>query len=287
MAGELITEDFQYEFNGLLIGSGTTVDVVEATGLDDLPDVASADFARDAAHGSDAGTDLARDRVVTIAGEIFEATEADMAAALSSFRDAFTITSSVAELAWQHPGEDPRVIFARCRRRSIPTNLARSLGAPVWTVQLVATDPLIYSATESEASTSRTVPGTGFLVPFTAPFTLGAATAGTVRLTNAGSVAAPWTARLEGPLTDPVLTNLSTGDRLSFTANGGLTLAAGEYVDLASDGRSVLLAGTADRRLTLSLDSRWWSLPPGDTDIELAADAGTGTLAVTHRSAWI
>lgn len=285
--GDLITADFQYEWNQtLLVGSGTNYDVIEVDGLDDLPTVDSFDSPRDARWGSDDGTDLARDRVATFSGELFTATDAGMASLLDGLRDTLTV-GPVGTLAWRHPGEGVRFVYARCRRRSIPVNHRRSVLSAVWAAQLVAVDPLIYSAASTTKSSARTTGGTGFTPPFTPPFTLGAAVAGTVRVTNAGSASARWTARLAGPLTNPVLTNRSTGARLAFTANGGLTLAAGEYVDLASDARSVLLAGTASRRSQLSLDSRWFDLPPGHTDIELTADSGTGTFAITWRSAWL
>ena len=286
MAGDLITESFQYEFAGLLFGSSTDINVEGAEGLDDLPDIDSMDIPWDANHGSASGSDLARSRVVQFAGDIMAATDTALASALDSLRDTFTV-GTVATLAWQHPGETKKMIWARCRRRSIPTTLRRSLGSPTWVVQLVAVDPLVYSAAESSDSTTRTTAGSGFTPPFTPAFTLGASTDGTLRATNVGSADASWTARLEGPLTNPVITNLATRERLAFSANGGLVLGAGEFVAIDAAARSVLLAGTASRRSQLSLDSRWWSLAPGDTDIELTADAGTGTLSVTWRSAWI
>ena len=285
--GDLITADFQYEWNQtLLVGSGTDYDVVEADGLDDLPTVDAFDIPRDARWGSDDGTDLARDRVATFSGELFTDTDAEMASLLDGLRDTLTV-GPVGTLAWRHSGEEIRFVYARCRRRSIPVNHRRSVLSAVWAAQFVAVDPLVYSASQDTDSTTRTAEGSGFAVPVTPPFTLGASTSGSVRVTNAGSVAAPWTGRMEGPLTDPVITNLSTGERLAFTANGGLTLTSGEYVDMSSDGRSVLLAGTASRRSQLSLDSRWWLLPPGDTDIELSADSGTGTFTITWRSTWL
>ena len=287
-AGDLITMDYQYEWGQtLLFGDGTTIDVDEIDGLDDLPAIATSDTSRDADWGSDAGNDMPRDRSVTISGEFVAGTDAELAATLDALRDGFLGNDDVKAFVWRHPGEGKRLIWARCRRRSIPTTLRRALRFPVWGVQLVAVDPRIYSAVEYSVSTSRTTAGSGFTPPFTPPFTLGASTAGTVRVTNAGSVDAPWTGRLNGPLTNPVITNRTTGERLAFTANGGLVLGAGEYVAIDSAARSVLLAGTASRRSQLSLDSRWWSLPPGDTDIELTADAGTGTLSVSSRSAWL
>lgn len=285
MVGELITDDFQYEWAGtLLMGSGATFEVETISGLDDLPDVESSDSPWDAAYGSDPGRDLARDRTITASGDFMAEDDATMAADLAELRASLTV-GLVSTFAWRHPGEDARFVYARCRRRSIPVDVRRALGSPTWTAQWVAVDPLVYSATEQSGSTGRVEAGSGFTSPFTPPFTLGASVSGSVRIDNDGSVAGPWTARLDGPLTNPVISNGT--ERLAFTANGGLDLAAGEFVLLDSRDRSVLLAGTADRRLVLSVDSRWWNLLTGENDFTLTADAGTGTLTVTGRDTWL
>lgn len=276
----------QYRINGLTMGPGTSYRVRRpGTTPHAFPDIVSDDMPRDQAHGTDSVPDWAGGRRVPLRVGITAGNKASALPLLRDLQAAWAPSPENIELEWCDDLGTFRYVGRP--RLADPNEDLVAAGIVDVDCRFFATHPFYESATESEASTTRTLPGTGFLVPFTAPFTLGGSTAGTVRVTNAGSVAAPWTGRLEGPLTDPVLTNLSTGERLAFTANGGLTLAAGEFVDLASDGRSVLLAGTADRRLTLSLDSRWWSVAPGETDIELTADAGSGTFAVTWRSAWI
>lgn len=123
---------------------------------------------------------------------------------------------------------------------------------------------------------------------FRPPFSLGASSGGGLSVTNQGNRAAPWTARLDGPLTYPEITHTQTGKRLylSFDANGGVDLAAGQTLILDSKTRSVLLGGTADQRSKLTIDSEWWDLPPGQNDFTFRADDGTGTLTVTARDAW-
>jgi hypothetical protein len=59
-----ISQDWQAELNGLLIGSGTAYDIVSITGLDDLPDVRVNDSARPSDHGLFAGNDYAGGRTV-------------------------------------------------------------------------------------------------------------------------------------------------------------------------------------------------------------------------------
>lgn len=154
--------------------------------------------------------------------------------------------------------------------------------------QFDALDPVTYGDEETSAVTTREVAGSGFTVGFTVPFSLGASTGGGLSIWNNGNRSAPWTARLDGPLTYPEITHTQSGRRLylSLDANGGVDLATGQYLIIDSAARSVMLNGTADQRSRLTIDSEWWSLDPGQNDFILRADAGGGTLTVTARDAW-
>ena len=276
----------QYQIRDLLMGPGTGY-IIRRPGSTPhpWPDMSSDDVPYDQGHGIHAGSDLLGGRRVPLTIGIRAASKAAARAALQTLQAAWRPSNEDIELAWM----DDLGTFRWMGRPRLadPNEDLVSAGVIDVECRFMATNPFYEAATADSDSTSRTTAGSGFTPPFTPPFTLGASTDGTLRATNDGSADASWTARLDGPLTNPVITNLTTGERLAFTANGGLDLSGGEYVEIDSAARSVLLAGTASRRSQLSLDSRWWSLAPGDTDIELTADAGTGTLSVTWRSAWI
>jgi hypothetical protein len=154
--------------------------------------------------------------------------------------------------------------------------------------QFEALDPITYGDEETSAVTTREVAGVGVELPEQLPWSLPAGSGGGLSVTNAGNRNAPWTARLDGPLTYPEINHTQSGRRLylSLDANGGVDLASGQYVIIDSKDRSVLLNGTSDRRSQLTIDSEWWDLPPGQNDFILRADAGAGTLTVTTRDAW-
>ncbi len=71
----------------------------------------------------------------------------------------------------------------------------------VGSAQFQSIDGITYSDVVHSGSTTRTLPGSGFTVPFTVPFTLGGSTGGALLVTNAGNSPVPWTATLVGPLT--------------------------------------------------------------------------------------
>lgn len=132
--------------------------------------------------------------------------------------------------------------------------------------------------------TGRTYPKT---YPWSYPTT---DVAGAAIVTNAGAVPSHFTARLYGPCSGPALINETTGERIGFLS--GLTLAAGEYVEIDTRAQTAHLLGnsSADRLNFLDfMNSSWWRLQPGDQQIRYAPLAGSsGTAAViTYRPAWL
>lgn len=104
----------------------------------------------------------------------------------------------------------------------------------VFTVPLKAHDPRLYVPTQREVNFFPTSGAAGWEIPWEIPWTIGAGTANsTVTVTYAeGSFAAAAEyplLRLFGPIIDPILTNETTSERLSFP---GLSYAAGEFVTI-------------------------------------------------------
>ena len=79
------------------------------------------------------------------------------------------------------------------------------------------------------------------------------------------------------------ITVVTTGQSLTLTA----TLASGDYIDVDTAARTVLLNGTADRYSYLTTP-QWWGIQPGANEIRYFADVTTASTAtVTFRSAWV
>lgn len=157
-----------------------------------------------------------------------------------------------------------------------------------WQLQLLAPDPRKYGAAATVATGLANVAGGGATFPMAMPliFAGAAGATGAIVVTNAGAYASRPTFRILGPVTDPVLENLTTGQRLRFA---GLSLGAGDYLDVDTDARSAVLNGSASRRGTVASDSEWWSLAPGDNQVRFLAAAYTAAaqLQVTYRPAWV
>lgn len=287
--------------DGLVVGLGT-----DYTVGDDFfawwgaPRVRTSDIPFASMDGALPGRDLLDPHMTNVVVEILADTEEEMGDKIDDWKNACRVRSdSLVRLRCR--------AFGRTRRRygrfRIPGEVIVSgwslvgnspIGGPGerlvarGSAQFAALDTFTLGDDLRTGTTGRELPGAGFLVPFLVPFTLPAGTTGGITITNEGNRAAPWTARLDGPITYPEVSHTQSGLRLylSLDANGGIDIPAGQWIDFDSQARSVLINGTADARSRLTIDSEWWDLPPGPNDFILRADAGTGTLTVSAYDAF-
>ena len=144
-----------------------------------------------------------------------------------------------------------------------------------------ANDPMFYDPTAQAVTFGLSVGGTGFTVPTAVPTPIGSSALNQVRtLINTGHVTAWPVIRIVGPVANPVLTQLTTGDVLDFT---GTTIAAGDYyqLDLRTGAKTVVDSAGMNRIAQLSDSSALatWALladddaPLGANDVQFA---GTG-----------
>jgi hypothetical protein len=141
-----------------------------------------------------------------------------------------------------------------------------------WSLLLTATDPLFYGApTFDTANLSTATPGAGKVYPVAYPLDYGIApgvTPGAVAVANAGT--APYWPRLriDGPVTNPVVTLVESGAWVRFTGS----LLAGQWLDLDMANRRVLLQGQVSVRQNVSSSGDWLSVPVGGGSVTWSAD---------------
>lgn len=280
--------DYQLSFRGLVMGDGTDYVPSSLDGLQSTPGVRTGDTDRARRHGQFAGADYATGRSITASIQI-DAVTSGIDEVLSAFSAAHVVADpGEYELRAKIPGLASGaevLVRARCRRLSLPIDNRYASGAPLAEVQWWATDPRIYSAEATVLSASMAaVTGSGLVFPATFPLTFGGSTAGGFILPdNVGEFPAPWTAIIDGPIVNPRIENVTTGQTISFVGS----LALGESLHLDSDLRSVLLGGTASRYSWLASGSQWFDLDPGPNTIRLAGTSGEGSMTLMFRSAWI
>lgn len=188
------------------------------------------------------------------------------------------------------------LIYANVTKFDMPID--DSLNFAYFKIELLATDPVIYDDTAGaalSATINKAVPG-GMFFSGTKPwfgkttyFTPGAPNAS---ISNDSTVATYPVIVFQGKLSDPVLTNRTTGEVWSMES---YSVSAGSVTQVDMQAHTVRLGTTADLvdgRLPdgvggsvfayVSEGAEWWGIVPGVNEIELstgsASDTQTGTL---------
>lgn len=275
--------DYTIAFNGITIGNGTSLPIMGATGLEDMPPIRSGDLTRGGTHGETPGLDLSAGRDVAVDVVVLDSGVGDYFTNIERLKLMTSVLATEVPLTFQLPGRNPRTLNARCRARSLPVagdyQYRYGRASLLWH----ATDPRIYDAAWSATTIGLPSASTGLTFPAAAPFVFGSAgTGGTLVAVNAGNFPAPWLAQIAGPVTNPSISHDGLG--LAVTWNG--TVLAGETLVIDSLAKSVLLNGTASRySLTVA---QWFDLDAnGSTTVRFNAASGTGTLTFNYRSTWL
>lgn len=157
-------------------------------------------------------------------------------------------------------------------------------------ISLVCPDPA-WRSDEEETWTLASFIG-GFSLPFSFPLSFG--TVGqTLDVENYGDLESPVFIRMIGPLKNPVLENVTTGQRISITRE----ILEGESLEIntAFGKKSVTIIDSNNNRSNafhyVSPDSEFWQMVPGLNTVSYAATEESSSSAVTisfyHRYAGV
>lgn len=184
--------------------------------------------------------------------------------------------------------EPSRTLTANVRRDGEVIPTWRGDAAFDWSIQLIALDPRKFGQTLTAGPTGLPSTSGGLTIPFTIPFTINATTVtGQISLTNPGNASGPVKLQINGPITGPTITHVSTGQALTFSSS--LSLGAGEFVTVDMERREVLAQGQPAASRNAWVTSRGWSgFDPGMNTWAFSAPSyNTGTLQVTATPAWL
>ncbi|MGE0344171.1 MAG: hypothetical protein AB7O86_14025 [Porticoccaceae bacterium] len=282
-----ITADKQVEFDGLLLAD--RYEIRQIVGLAGMPPVRTSDLTIAGRHGERGGFDYLAGRTVTLDIDVYAWSSAEFADAVAELREVFQPRESGAGvLAFQLPGiagGQTARLNCRPRRMALPLEPTYWADFATCSVELFAPDPVLYSDTAYEQTTTLPSAGGGleFDVEFDAVF--GAvSTGGTIFADNQGTWPADVVIRIDGPAVNPRVENLTTGQTIALSYN----LGSGEYLLIDTQQRTVLLNGTASRYSALTDASTWWRLAPGVNDVTFRATTSTAaTMTLSWRSAWL
>ena len=281
--------DYAFTYNGYTFGgAGAPVQIMGVQGLEDTPQVRTADEVRGFTDGEFYGRDFLAGRAISM-DLLILAGPTGLRPVLEAMKAALIPqgggSTSTVPLSFNLPGIATRRVYCRLRRRALPITLEYTHNHASAVVEFYAADPRIYDDVASNAQVGLSGAGGGLTFNATPNLTFGTTAAPNTQVAmNAGNYNTKPVITITGPVDTPVVQNVTQG--LSLKVN--MALAAGDTLTLDTDTRSVVLNGTASRRSSLSTDSVWFDLSPGPNTILYSAAAATVSITyLTWRNAYI
>jgi hypothetical protein len=279
---EDVTVNGQVWLRGLLMGENTNYCINTWT-MRRAPEIRVADQSRSRQWGVFPGLDTPSDRRLSLQVSVVEETgECELYDAYSDVAGAFR--PSETDLALIYMRGDRRQLYIGRPRLADPDESSYYNGFITADCRFVCTDPRSFEDPIRVASVAQPTASVGRTYPLEFPRVYGSiGLGGQTSAANIGNAPTPWVARFVGPVDNPRV--LVAGTNLYVQLNG--SISAGQFVDVDSYDRTVLLNGEASRYQWLDAGSRWFDLQPGTTDLRFIGASGSGTLEFRWRSAWL
>jgi hypothetical protein len=161
------------------------------------------------------------------------------------------------------------------------TDTLAQFSAPLW-----AGDPRGYSTATKTGSTAFPSTTGGMTWPATWPAAWTAVvSSGLMQLVNDGNDIAWPTWRIDGPVVNPSIVNVDTGEAMNFD----ITLAAGEWLTIDTRSHQVLANGDPGATRRTTFYGTWWGLEPGSNTVRFLGESGTSAarLSYAFKDTWI
>lgn len=241
----------------------------EIEGLD-FPAIRTSKGALTGDDGGYVGPQYLDSRDIAIQGAVFSSSVSEARAVRRELQAGLKLAPDINEVQIEDDDGSTYLLYAHLVDFKMP--IKGSFTKSLFKIELLAPDPIIYdNATGSELTValSRKVAG-GVTWPLSWPIVWGLSTPPAVA-TNNGTVFMKPKIILTGAKTNPVVTNLTTGQSFGFN---DLVTSAGDVVEIDMRARTVTLNGgnIYDR---VSASSRWWGLVKGPNTIQLETGSGS------------
>lgn len=272
----------QLEFGGLIIGPWSTGYTIENhSGLDfPVVRVNVSDFGN--TDGSTLGSHFYGSRKMSIEGQIIGASPADFESKRRALQAACDISGGLKRLTITTRGG--LVVRADAIITNTPGMVYEKGHMVYGNFRLELTAPFpFFLGNQIKTQVISPVIGGGGPVPSPIPFPIGGGDESGNIVNNLGNVAAYWTARIYGPIEDPVFRNATTNEQVTFD----ITLATSDdYLEFDSrlntvkdqDGLNQYDLKTGD----------FWKIKPGSNYLRLlAAEVNGGYAVITYQDHYL
>jgi phage-related protein len=270
----VVTNSYQFSFGGQSFGgTSSPYQIQSVDGLEGVPPLRVQDDNRGYADGSFTGQDFYSGRTITVNMLVLANGATSAQTNLNTLQNTLKPQQSgTTPLYFIVPPSTEQFINARVRAFRTTIDPDYTYGYIRVQIEFFCPNPFYFDSTLQTASLVVSNP-LGRTYNRTYNLTYGGGSlATTTAVTNSGRTTAYPTITLNGPITNPILGNVTQGNYLSFTGTYSNTDSL--VVDLYN--KLVTLNGVTARNLLTS--GSWFSAPVGTSQFYMT---GTGTLAGT------
>lgn len=284
----LSLEQYQYSDTGVVLNTDATlpfVDIVSVQGLDSAP-IREQTHDREGADGGYVDAEFETIRTVTLEGQAY-ADPSTVETYLDSLKANFAPVK-VPKALYFGTDAGVRAVVGKSLGFNYSKDQMRRLGIIEFQVQIRCEDPRVYSPsliTASGTLSAELTSGRGYNKGYN--FGYGAAgSASGVAVNIGGNRPTPGIVRINGPVRDPSFLFDPTGAEFRFTT----VLAAGDWIDVDLDNKTVMRNGTGNMRNALKIYGNWFLFQPGLNTVRFfgVQDPPTpaATIQIMTYSAW-
>ena len=283
-----LTANYSFAFNNQIFGGANSpYQILSVDGLESLPSIRNEDDNRGYADGMFTGRDFLGGRTISIIFNTFGTSGTSAQANYNIIQSVLLPQQQgTTPLYFKLPNQLTSEQYINARVRALRTTIDPNYtyGYITSQVEFFCPDPKYYN-NNTQTLLLATTPATGRVYDRVYPLTYGGGSGyiqGTV--TNYGWATTYPTIVLNGPITNPTLGNLTTGESLNFNC----VLSSTDYLTVDLYNKLLTLNGVSARNLLAG--GTWFGAPAGSTIFYLN---GLYTLAnvtkavVTWNSAYI
>ena len=272
-----ISTPYQFSFDGQTFGASTAYPILSVDGLESLPFIRAQDDNRGYADGMFSGRDFLGGRNVSLIFTTLASGGNSAQVNYNTIQQALLPQTSGTTPLYFKLSSAAGEQFVNARVRALRTSVDPNYtyGYITSQVDFFCPDPNYYNSNLQTANMLISAAlGRTYNKTFNYTYGGGSATV-TTTIQNIGWATTYPTITINGPITNPVIGNSTSGDTLYFTG----TYSALDVLEIDLYNQLITLNGNPARNLLIS--GTWFDAPPGNSNFFFT---GTGTLAGTTQA---
>ena len=274
-----LSQVYSFAFNNQVFGgAGSPYQILSVDGLESLPAIRNQDDNRGYNDGMFSGRDFLSGRTVSIIFNTFGDSNGSAQTNYNTIqRTLLPQTSGTTPLFFKFPNSPTSEQFVNARVRALRTSVDPNYtyGYITSQVDFFCPDPNYYN---SNLQTANMLISAALGRTYNREFNYtygGGSSSVTTTISNIGWATTYPTITIQGPITNPIIGNTTTGNTLNFTG----TYSALDILEIDLYNQLITLNGNPARNLLIS--GTWFDAPPGNSNFFFT---GSGTLAGTTQA---